>query len=84
MLSAPGARVARRVGVTFAPTQAVLEAQRALGVDITHGNAEGSGELPHAHRPRRRFHSHVRFVDVQVDHTSRTEVTEILAALDRL
>jgi hypothetical protein len=45
VLSDAGARVARQLGVTFQPAEDVLEAQRALGVDIREGTAEGATEL---------------------------------------
>jgi peroxiredoxin len=84
VLSDSGARVARALGIAFEPAENVLEAQRALGLDIRDGNADGSPELPMPTvlivDPDRT----VRFVDVHADYTSRTEVSEILAALDRL
>jgi peroxiredoxin len=84
VLSDAGARVARRLGIAFEPAEDVLEAQRALGLDIRDGNADGSAELPMPTvlivGPDRT----VQFADVQADYTSRTEVSEILAALERL
>jgi peroxiredoxin len=84
VLSDAGARVARQLGIAFEPADDVLEAQRALGLDIRDGNADGSPELPMPTvlivDPARI----VRFADVQVDYTSRTEVSEILAALEHL
>jgi peroxiredoxin len=84
VLSDPGAHVARALGIAFEPAEDVLEAQRALGLDIRDGNADGSRELPMPTvlivDPDRT----VRFVDVQADYTSRTEVSEILTALNRL
>jgi len=81
VLSDAGARVARQLGVTFQPAEDVLEAQRALGLDIRETNAEGATELP---MPtvivvdRDRI---VRFADVHPDYTSRTEVQAIISAL---
>lgn len=84
VLSDAGARIARRLGVAFQPAEDVLEAQRALGLDIREGNAEGASELPMptvlvVDRDRV-----VRFADVQPDYTSRTEVQAILSALAKL
>lgn len=81
VLSDAGARLARELGLAFQPVADVLEAQRALGVDISEGNVEGSTELPMptvliVDRDRV-----VRFADVQPDYASRTEVPTILAAL---
>jgi peroxiredoxin len=84
VLSDSGARVARALGIAFEPAEDVLEAQRALGLDIRDGNADGSPELPRPTVLVVDSDRTVRFVDVQADYTSRTEVPEILAALDRL
>jgi peroxiredoxin len=80
VLSDPGSRLAREIGIAFQQAGDVLDAQRKLGLDLSQVNAEGSTELP---RPtvlivdRNRT---VRFVDVQPDYTARTEVADILAA----
>jgi peroxiredoxin len=82
VLSDPANRVTRRVGIVFQPADEVLGAQRQLGLELAQINAEGSTELP---RPTVLIvdadHT-VRFVDVQPDYTARTEVADILAALD--
>ncbi|WP_018912732.1 peroxiredoxin-like family protein [Thiomonas sp. FB-6] len=84
VLSDPGSRVARAIGIAFEQSDEVLGAQRQLGLDLAKVNAEGSTYLP---RPtvlivdRSRT---VRFVDVQSDYTARTEVADILAALTAL
>jgi peroxiredoxin len=81
VLSDPGSRVARSIGIAFQQADDVLAAQRQLGLDLAQVNAEGSTQLP---RPtvlivdRNRT---VRFADVQPDYTARTEVADILAAL---
>jgi len=84
VLSDAGAGVARQLGIAFEPAEDVLEAQRALGLDIRDGNTDGSPELPMPTvlivDPNRT----VQFADVHADYTSRTEVSEILAALERL
>lgn len=84
VLSDAGAAVARRLGIAFEPAEDVLEAQRALGLDIRDGNADGTPQLPMPTVLIVDPDQTVRFADVQVDYTSRTEVPEILAALDRL
>jgi peroxiredoxin len=84
VLSDPGNRVAKSIGIVFQQADDVLEAQRKLGLDLAAVNAEGSTELP---RPtvliidRDRV---VQFVDVQSDYTARTEVVDILAAFAEL
>jgi peroxiredoxin len=84
VLSDAGADVAQALGIAFEPSTDVLEAQRALGLDIRNGNADGSPELPMPTVLVIDSNRTVQFADVQVDYTRRTEVPEILAALDRL
>jgi hypothetical protein len=83
VLSDPGSRLARRIGITFQQADEVLDAQRRLGLDLASVNAEASTELPMPTvlivDPDRT----VRFVDVQPDYTARTEVADILEALAR-
>jgi len=84
VLSDPGSRVAKGVGIVFQQADDVLEVQRELGLDLAAVNAEGSTELP---RPTVLIVDQdrvVRFVDVQPDYTARTEVAEILTALTEL
>lgn len=72
---------AARWGRRLPAGEEVLSAQRKLGIDITEGNAGGSADLPMPSvlvvDPDRA----ARFADVQADYTSRTEVSEILAAV---
>ena len=84
VLSDAGARVARQLGIAFEPADDVLEAQRALGLDIRDGNADGSPELPMPTVLIVDSERTVQFADVQANYTSRTEVADILAALRRL
>lgn len=84
VLSDAGASVARHLGIAFEPASDVLEAQRALGLDIRDGNLDGSPELPMPTVLIVDSDQIVRFADVHVDYTSRTEVPEIVAALDAL
>jgi peroxiredoxin len=84
VLSDPGARLADRIGIAFEQADGVLAAQRDLGLDLTKVNAEGAVRLP---RPTVLVVDQdrtVRFVDVQPDYTARTEVADIIAALDDL
>jgi peroxiredoxin len=84
VLSDPGSRLARQIGIAFQQADDVLAAQRRLGLDLVRVNAEGAIVLP---RPtvlvvgRDRV---VRFVDVRPDYTARTEVADIVRALSAL
>jgi peroxiredoxin len=84
VLSDPANRVARSVGIVFQPAEEVLGAQRTLGLDLALVNAEGSTELPRPTVLILDENRTVRFVDVQPDYTARTEVADIVAALDDL
>jgi peroxiredoxin len=84
VLSDAGARVAQQLGIAFEQAEDVLEAQRALGVDIRQGNADGSPELSMPTVLIVDSDQTVQFADVHVDYTSRTEVSAIIAALERL
>ncbi|GAA4401857.1 peroxiredoxin-like family protein [Tsukamurella soli] len=83
VLSDPGSRLAHSIGIAFEQAEDVLDAQHRLGLDLADVNAEGAVRLP---RPtvlivdRTRT---VRFVDIQADYTARTEIEDILAALER-
>jgi peroxiredoxin len=81
VLSDPGSRVARDIGIAFQQPDDVLAAQRQLGLDLAQVNAQGSTWLP---RPTVLIVGQdrtVRFIDVQPDYTARTEVADIIAAL---
>lgn len=81
VLSDPGARVARSIGIAFRQPEEVLAAQQQVGLDLAQVNAEGSVWLP---RPTVLIVDQdrtVRFADVQPDYTARTEVADILGAL---
>ncbi|HWF73130.1 MAG TPA: peroxiredoxin-like family protein [Solirubrobacteraceae bacterium] len=84
VLSDSGAQLASALGITFAPSEEGLAAQRTLGVDIRTTRADAGTALP---MPTvlivDRDHT-VRFVDIHPDYTGRTEVNEILAALGKL
>ena len=84
VLSDPASRLADRIGIAFEQADDVLAAQRKLGLDLSKGNAEGAVRLP---RPTVLVIDQdrtVRFVDVQPDYTSRTEVSDIIGALSNL
>jgi peroxiredoxin len=81
VLSDPGSRLARRIGIAFEQAEEVLAAQRRLGLDLDHVNAEASATLPMPTVLIVDTDRRVRFVDVQPDYTARTEVPDILGAL---
>jgi peroxiredoxin len=82
VLSDPGAALAYRLGIGFTPTPQVLQAQRALGLDLMKVNATVDLPLPTVLIID--SDGTVRFVDPCADYTTRTEVQAILGALERL
>ncbi len=84
VLSDPGSRFARAVGIAFEPSDEVRATQRKLGLDLAEVNAAGATELPMPTVLVVDREGVVRFVDVHADYTSRTEVSTILDALRAL
>ena len=84
VLSDAGAELANSLGITFQPSEDGLAAQRKLGVDIRTTRADNGTLLP---MPTvlivDRDHV-VRFVDIHPDYTGRTEVNDILTAVQTL
>jgi peroxiredoxin len=81
VLSDPGSRFAKRIGIAFDQPPRVLAAQRHLGLDLAEVNDEASTTLPMPTVVILDTDRIARFVDVQPDYTARTEVAEILDAL---
>jgi peroxiredoxin len=82
VLSDNGLELANTLGIAFDPFEEGLAAQRSFGLDIRATRADGGTRLP---MPTVLIvdHDHVvRFVDIHPDYTGRTEVSEILAALE--
>jgi peroxiredoxin len=82
VLSDPGNKIAKRLGVmTVAPDDAQA-AQRALGVDLAEANADGTHGVPMPTVVIVDEVGAIRWIDVHPNYTTRTEVGDILAALD--
>ena len=81
VLSDPGNTIATRLGVTTAPTQDAQAAQRVIGVDLSDHNADGSYGLPMPTVVIVDATGVIRWIDVHPNYTTRTEVSDILAAL---
>ena len=84
VLSDTGAELASSLGITFEPSEDGLTAQRELGVDIRSTRADGGTVLPMPTVLIVDRNRVVRFVDIHPDYTGRTEVNDILAALQTL
>ena len=82
VLSDPGNRLAASVGIVTAPSAEARSAQLQLGFDLTAVNADGTAGLPMPTTIVVDADHDVRWIDVHLDYTTRSEPTEILAALD--
>jgi peroxiredoxin len=81
VLSDPGNQIAGELGILTAPTDAVVEAQTALGIDLTEINADGGRALPMPTVAIVDANGVLRWIDVHPNYTTRTEPAAILAAL---
>ncbi len=84
VLSDPDSGLAGSLGIAFQQPDRVIEAQRTLGLELAQVNARGSTRLPRPTVLVVDGDRTVRFVDIQADYTVRTEVADIVAALDVL
>jgi len=84
VLSDAGGELASSLGITFEPSEEGLAAQRKLGVDIRDTRADAATALPMPTVLIVDGDHVVRFVDIRPDYTGRTEVSEILDALQAL
>jgi peroxiredoxin len=82
VLSDPGQALATALGIITAPTAESVQSQLELGMDLREVNADGTTNLPLPTVAIVAPDRTVRWLDVRVDYTARTEPEEILAALD--
>lgn len=82
VLSDPGNTIAKRLGVLTAPTDEARAAQRTMGISLTDANADGSHGVPMPTVVIVDAAGVIRWIDVHPNYTTRTEVGDILAALD--
>lgn len=84
VLSDPANQLAAALGVLTAPTEDARTAQRALGLDLTAVNADGGFGVPMPTVLIVDGASTIRWIDVHPNYTTRTEVADIVAAVDSL
>jgi peroxiredoxin len=84
VVSDPGNRLAGQFGILTAPSEEAQEAQKQLGLDLTAVNADGTTGLPMPSTVIVDGHGALRWRDVHPDYTTRSEVHDILGALDDL
>jgi peroxiredoxin len=83
VLSDPGNRIAAALGILTGPSDDVRAAQSALGLDLTVVNADGTTGLPMPTVVVLDAEGILRWIDVHPDYTTRTEPSDVLAAVDR-
>ncbi len=84
VLSDPGNQLATQLGILTAPSSDARAAQLARGMDLAEINADGTLNLPMPTTVILDGEHAVRWIDVHPDYTTRSEPTEILAALEQL
>jgi peroxiredoxin len=82
VLSDPGNQIAKAIGIVTGPSDDARAAQLQLGLDLSEVNADGTTSLPMPTTLIVDGDHVVRWVDVHLDYTTRSEPKEILAALD--
>ncbi|MDH2444913.1 peroxiredoxin-like family protein [Amnibacterium sp. CER49] len=82
VLSDPGNALVRTHGIRTEPSAEARSAHTDLGFDVADYNADETGDVPYPTVLVVDADRAVRFADVHVDYTTRTEVPTILAAVD--
>ena len=81
VLSDPGNQIARQLGILTAPSDGARTAQLQLGLDLTQVNADGTTGLPMPTVIIAGADGVIRWIDVHLDYTARTEPGQILQAI---
>ena len=82
VLSDPANALAESFGIVTEPSSAARAAHTELGFDVADSNADDSARIPFPSVYVIDADGVIRFADVHVDYTTRTEVDEIIAALE--
>lgn len=82
VLSDPGNRLARALGIVAPPNDAVRHAQLELGLDLSQVNTEATRDLPMPTTVIVDVDRVIRWIDVHPNYTTRSEPAEIIAAFD--
>jgi len=83
VLSDVGNALAERIGIVTEPSADARRAHTALGFDVADSNADATARIPFPSVFVLDADGLVRFADVKVDYTTRTEVATILDAVER-
>ena len=80
--SDPGNQLAAALGILSEPSDDALAAQVSLGLDLTEVNADGGTTLPMPTVVVLDESGVIRWIDVHPNYTDRSEVSNILTAVD--
>jgi peroxiredoxin len=84
VVSDPGSVIASQLGILTAPSPDAHAAQLQLGLDLTAVNADTTITLPMPTVAILDAEHVLRWIDVHPDYSTRTEVQQILDAIDQL
>ncbi|WP_279366509.1 peroxiredoxin-like family protein [Microbacterium testaceum] len=84
VLSDPGNILANRFGIVTEPSGHAQQAHTELGFAVSDSNADATARVPFPSVYVIDGAGRIRFADIHVDYTSRTEVTDIVSAVDSL
>lgn len=82
VLSDPGNQLASALGILTAPSAQAAAAQQQLGLVLAEHNADGGPTLPMPTTVVVDATGVIRWIDVHPNYTTRSEVPDILAAVD--
>jgi peroxiredoxin len=82
VVSDPGNQIASALGILTAPSAETVAAQQKIGIDLTEHNADGGLTLPMPTTVVVDATGVIRWIDVHPNYTTRSEVSDILAAVD--
>jgi peroxiredoxin len=82
VLSDAGNQIAGQLGILTRPTDGARASQRALGLDLTAANGDGTDTLPMPTTVLVDAGGVIRWIDVHPNYTTRSEAADILAAVD--
>lgn len=84
VLSDPGNQIGRQLGILNLATEDELAVNQQVGLDLAQVNADGTSDLLMPTAAVVDADGVLRFIDVHVDYTTRTEPAAILAAVAQL
>jgi peroxiredoxin len=82
VVSDPGNALASELGIVMSQTDNARTLQSTLGLDVAETNADGTDNLPLPTTLVIDAAGVIRWIDVRADYTTRSEVPEILAAVE--